>query len=762
MRFLISFIFFCFGQTLISQTTLPPRGEVFRNDVVPEVFIEIAEEDLSEILAEGNEYSYTEFPAQFIFDNGTVRDTVENIGFRLRGNTSRLADKKSFKVSFNTFENQKYRGLQKMNLNGEHNDPSVSRARICWDILRWMELPGSRVNHVRLYVNGDYFGLYANVEHIDDNFIETYFDNDEGDLYKCIYPADMVYKGSNPDLYKEVIFGRRAYQLRTNTERDDYTDFAKLVDVVNNTPLDELECALEEVLHTESFLKCIAFDVLTGNWDGPHYNKNNFYLYKNPATGKFHYIPYDLDNTLGIDWLQRDWGSRDMYDWGSHEWSGRPFYFRTLEVPAFRERFSVYTQEILENWFNEEVLHPYAEAMREQLAPYIPDDPFYPLDYGFDFEDFEDSFDEELGYFQTDYGIKDFVSVRHENSQQQLEIVNTAPIITELRNTLPAASEDIIFTAKVRDENANFTVQLCYSPGNSEMLICEDMLDDGTQNDGVAGDGIFGLTVSENDLEGMTYFAQAIDNEGLNNRIPTCGERVIRQMSDLVINELMASNTETTADETGAFEDWIELYNRGTEAIFLGDYFLTDNRNIPGKWPLPRTDLAAGDYLLIWADNDPEDGAENHATFRLSAAGEEVALFRRNADAFTVTDMVVFPALDADESYARVPNGTGDFASHFSTPGSNNNFMTATEETVAAADFRIYPNPNDGIFTVRFVVDEAPRSLSVYSAQGSLLYRKKTAAQMTFVNLRGYPGQVFFVRITDEGGNVFVRRVVKR
>jgi len=110
----------------------------------------------------------------------------------------------------------------------------------------------------------------------------------------------------------------------------------------------------------------------------------------------------------------------------------------------------------------------------------------------------------------------------------------------------------------------------------------------------------------------------------------------------------MASNLSTITDETETYEDWIEIYNRSSETVDLGDYFLTDNFNIPGKWQLPKTTLAADDYLLIWADNDPEDGVDNHASFKLSGDGEEVGLFQKNNDAFTAFDLVRFDGLAED------------------------------------------------------------------------------------------------------------------
>ena len=753
-----------FPLLLVAQNNLPERGEVFRNDVVPRIDIQIAQADLDFIFADGNESSNVEHPATFIFNNGTVLDTVENIGFRLRGNTSRQAAKKSFKVSFNTFESQKYRGLQKMNLNGEHNDPSTARARLAWDMLRWIGVPGARANHVKLYVNGTYFGIYANIEHIDDNFIDTYFGNDEGNLYKNVYPCDMVYKGTNPDAYKEVFFGRRAYQLRTNMERDDYADFAELVDIVNNTPIDDLECELEEVLNVENFLKCIAFDVLTGNWDGPHYNKNNFYLYHNAATGKFEYIPYDLDNTLGIDWLSRDWGTRDMYDWAQHGNTGRPFYTRTLEVPAFKERYSVYMQQFLDDFFNETSLFSHIDAMRNQIAPFIADDPFYPLDYGFTASDFEDSFDADLDYFQTAYSIKDYISTRKENCEIQLDLVNTAPIISEVKNNYPLSGESLLISAKVQNENPSFSVQLCYFYSPNTTATCVIMEDNGLNGDAELDDGIFTSNLSAFiPVENFEYYIEVSDNEGFMNIIPSCGARLImlpNLESKLVINEIMASNLSTISDETGTFEDWIELYNRSSEPIDLEDYYLTDNFNIPGKWQLPKITLAADDYILIWADNDPEDGVDNHASFKLSGSGEEVGLFQKVNDAFTAMDLLRFDELAEDESYARVPNGTGEFASHFSTPNWNNDNLTETADIPLSDVWTISPNPNNGNFLVQFDTENAERfELEIYNIQGLMIYSDKVENGNSDINI-SIPAGVYFVKMKNDIGQMAVQKMI--
>ena len=322
---------------LFAQTANPALGEVFRDDVIPRIDIEIPQASLNAIYSDI--WSYTEHKAIFIFDNGTVRDTLDDIGFRLRGNTSRNSQKKSFKVSFNTHvAGRKYHNLEKLNLNGEHNDPSIIRSKLCWDILRNMEIPAPRANHVELYINNNYYGLYINVEHIDEEFVESRFGNNDGNLYKGFWGVDFNYINSNPNSYKLQDNGRRTYDLKTNTDEDDYSDLAEFIAVLNNTPLFDLPCKLENVFNVEQYLKVLAFDVITSNWDGPVWNKNNCYIYKNTATGKFEFIPYDLDNTLGISWMPNiNWSNRDIYQW-SASWEDRPIYERILQVQEYKDR----------------------------------------------------------------------------------------------------------------------------------------------------------------------------------------------------------------------------------------------------------------------------------------------------------------------------------------------------------------------------------------------------------------------------------------
>ena len=135
-----------------------------------------------------------------------------------------------------------------------------------------------------------------------------------------------------------------------------------------------------------------------------------------------------------------------------------------------------------------------------------------------------------------------------------------------------------------------------------------------------------------------------------------------------MINEVMANNQSAVADPQGEYDDWIELHNRGETTIDLSSYYLTDNENEPQKWKFPPgSKIAAGSYLLVWADNDT-DAAGPHANFKLSSDGETITL----ADGEFLLDKLRFAATKADESFGKLaPNGEATGAM-IPTPGEKN------------------------------------------------------------------------------------------
>lgn len=136
------------------------------------------------------------------------------------------------------------------------------------------------------------------------------------------------------------------------------------------------------------------------------------------------------------------------------------------------------------------------------------------------------------------------------------------------------------------------------------------------------------------------------------------------------INELMPKNDTVAADEAGEYKDWIELYNSENGEVSLEGYYLSDDADYVFAYRLPATAvIPAKGTLIVWADGNG-DGTSLHTTFKLSSDGDKVILSDPDG---VLVDEVEFGAATADQSYARFPDGTGEFLwCARATPGASN------------------------------------------------------------------------------------------
>jgi hypothetical protein len=515
IKYLLVFFIYLISNSGINsyaQNPFPENRFLYTDDDVARIDIFINPDSLNNIL-EGDLNSDYEYPAQFTITRGAKVKTIDSVGFRLRGNTSRFSQKKSFKVSINSFTPGKsYEKIEKINLNGEHNDPSIARAKICWDLFDAMGVAAPRANHVELYINNDYRGLYLNVEHIDENFTKLRFGNNDGNLYKCLWPADLNYIGSDPEQYKYTQDNRRAYELQRNNETDDYSDLSTFIEILNKTETSDLPEYLEPVFNVNSYLKILLVEILTGHWDNYAFNKNNFYLYHNENTGKFEYIPYDLDNTFGIDWFGIDWGIRNIYNW-SKQGENRPLYEKIIQNQLYRDRFSFYVNRFITNYFTPELLDPKLDSLRGKTEPYKLNDIYSSMDYGYSYDDFYNSFDIATGN-HVKYGIKQFIETRSNSASEQLDLVNIAPIISQVVSDPDSIGNGFVIAALIEDEEFISDVFLYYDKGEGFTGI--PMISAGREIYQAALSGFTGTGI-------LNYYIEARDNLSQMTREPYMG-----------------------------------------------------------------------------------------------------------------------------------------------------------------------------------------------------------------------------------------------
>ena len=244
---------------------------------------------------------------------------------------------------------------------------------------------------------------------------------------------------------------------------------------------------------------------------------------------------------------------------------------------------------------------------------------------------------------------------------------NAAPICKDgLRSVpLPGAGETVGVAVTAFDPDDTVTVTLHYDLGLGS-FVSTPMYDDGLHLDGVAGDSIFGATIpgaASGTL--VRYYCLARDPalqvDTWPNDAPLEFESytVDHVVPALRISEVQASNVTGPVDEGGVHEDWVEIENIGDVTVNLDGMYLSDNLTRTREWMLPALNLEPGGLLLIWADNEPLQGLL-HASFRLSAGGEEIGLFDTRTKGNTLIDGYAFGPLGDDRSYGYIETGDNE------------------------------------------------------------------------------------------------------
>lgn len=177
-----------------------------------------------------------------------------------------------------------------------------------------------------------------------------------------------------------------------------------------------------------------------------------------------------------------------------------------------------------------------------------------------------------------------------------------------------------------------------------------------------------------------------------------------RDVETLRINEICASNNTVWQTEPVQYPDWIELHNYGDEDINLMGRWLSDNPDDPFKHQIDQNLwIAAGGYLLLYADNQPSLGPA-HLNFSLSSSGEDVLL--STAD-FVEIDAVSFGAIPTDMSWGYV--AVNDVWALFPDP-------TPEAENIGQNFTDILQPP---VFSESNLFFDSPFSLSMSQSQGA-------------------------------------------
>jgi len=175
---------------------------------------------------------------------------------------------------------------------------------------------------------------------------------------------------------------------------------------------------------------------------------------------------------------------------------------------------------------------------------------------------------------------------------------------------------------------------------------------------------------------------------------------------------------------------------------------------------MPDEMIQAGDFLIVWADDDVNQGAW-HANFKLSADGEEIGIFD---DSGGQIDAVVFGSMDNDVARGRLPNGIGVFQEVEPTPGASNQPLSTYQPLSKSIKLTFFPNPSIGIFSISIKNTKALAfNLSIKDLMGNTVWKSDLNNAQEFgleIDLNHLPNGIYFLVVQLEDGSLKVERVV--
>jgi spore coat protein H len=230
--------------------------------------------------------------------------TFKDVGVRYKGNASYMASamalKRNLKIDFDRYdEDNRFHGLKTLNLNAGAMDPTKGHEVLSYAVFRDAGVPAPRTAfaEVTLTVPGkhdkEFLGLYTVVEQVDKTFLKDRFKNNKGLLMKPERLRGLEYLGDDWAKYKDR-YGPKHEPTEKEAQR--VIAFAKLV---NRGSDEQFKKEIDSYLDVDEFLRFVAVNALLVNLDSFLTLGHNYYIYLNPETNKFVFIPWDLDLSLG-------------------------------------------------------------------------------------------------------------------------------------------------------------------------------------------------------------------------------------------------------------------------------------------------------------------------------------------------------------------------------------------------------------------------------------------------------------------------------
>jgi hypothetical protein len=230
--------------------------------------------------------------------------TYKDVGVRFKGNFTFAASqgrlKRPFKISLARYvPGQSFKGFKKLTLNNNIADPTCAREVLSYGVYHTLEVPASRTAYAEmtLSVPGKYarefVGLYTLVEPVDKTFLKNRFGSARGLLLKPEGGGPLDYLGEEWAPYE------RTYKPKTTASKKAQRRLIEFTRLVQKADDRTFAREIGDYLDVDEFLRFLSGTVALSSMDSFIGFGHNYYLYLNPRTNKFAFLPWDFDLSFG-------------------------------------------------------------------------------------------------------------------------------------------------------------------------------------------------------------------------------------------------------------------------------------------------------------------------------------------------------------------------------------------------------------------------------------------------------------------------------
>ncbi len=395
-------------------------------------------------------------------------------------------------------EGQNYQGYATVELSNALRDPSMVREVLAYEIAR-KYMPAPKANYAKVQINGNYYGFFVNIESVGEQFLETHFDDNNGELYQAELEARQpLPNGCDNRAFASLQYDGNEACYTYSFNRINTKDWSSLIDL--SRVLTQEPENVNRMLNVDRTLWMLAFNNVLVNLNSyTGHPSQNYYLYKD-TNGKFSLILGDLNFAFG-SFKNTDGGSDlDLeglirLDPLLHEKNPeRPLISNLLKDEMNRKRYLSHMHTILYENFAKDQYEKRAKELQEMIRKTWLEDP----NKEYNLVDFSQSLSATVGRRSRIPGIMELMKPRADFLQKHAELaVIPSPIsqvtVTPREKFSAKQVEDFKIQAKIGQYAKK--VWLYYRFNENEPFREMTMEDDGKHNDGEAGDEVFGAIV---------------------------------------------------------------------------------------------------------------------------------------------------------------------------------------------------------------------------------------------------------------------------